>query len=55
MNGIEDKKDIPTREGDRKALPRPRAYEPPRLQKRRPVSRATLFTGTGPDSGGVVG
>jgi hypothetical protein len=23
--------------------------------KKRPVSRATLFTGSGPDSGGVVG
>lgn len=31
------------------------AYQPPRIVKRRAVSRATLFTGTGPDSGGVVG
>jgi hypothetical protein len=31
------------------------AYQPPRIVKKRAVSRATLFTGTGPDSGGVVG
>lgn len=31
------------------------AYQPPRIVKKRSVSRATLFTGTGPDSGGVVG
>jgi hypothetical protein len=29
-------------------------YHPPRIAKRRAVSRATLFTGSGPDSGGVV-
>ena len=32
-----------------------RPYESPRLVKKRPVSRATLFTGGGPDSGGVIG
>jgi len=31
---------------------RPR-YEPPRVVKKRSVSRATLFTGGGPDAGGV--
>ncbi len=30
-------------------------YQPPRIVKKRPVSRATLFTGSGPDTGGVVG
>jgi hypothetical protein len=29
-------------------------YQPPRIAKKRAVSRATLFTGSGPDSGGVV-
>ena len=33
---------------------RPR-YEPPRIGKKRSVPRATLFTGGGPDSGGLVG
>ncbi len=31
---------------------RPR-YEPPRVVKKRSVSRTTLFTGGGPDAGGV--
>jgi hypothetical protein len=30
------------------------SYQPPRIVKRRAVSRATLFTGSGPDSGGVI-
>jgi len=30
-------------------------YQPPRIVKKRAVSRATLFTGCGPDSNGVVG
>jgi len=30
-------------------------YQSPRIVKKRAVSRATLFTGSGPDSGGVVG
>ena len=34
--------------------PRP-AYQRPRLAKKRSVSQATLFTGSGPSSGGVVG
>lgn len=46
VKGNEDRKD--SRDG------RP-AYQPPRIVKKRAVSRATLFTGTGPDSGGVVG
>jgi hypothetical protein len=48
----------PLRESDRttevEPLVRP-IYEPPRLVKKRPVSRATLFSGTGPDGGGVMG
>jgi hypothetical protein len=32
-----------------------RRYEAPRLARRRAVSRATLFTGSGPESGGVIG
>jgi len=30
------------------------SYQPPRIAKKRAVSRATLFSGSGPDSGGVV-
>jgi len=30
-------------------------YAPPRIVKKRAVSRATLFTGGGPDTGGVIG
>lgn len=30
-------------------------YQAPRIVKKRPVSKATLFTGTGPDAGGVAG
>lgn len=30
-------------------------YQPPRIVKKRAVSRATLFTGTGPDTGGIFG
>lgn len=39
---------------DERAEERP-AYEAPRIVKKRSVSRATLFTGGGPDSGGMVG
>jgi hypothetical protein len=44
---------------DAKVLPegpseRP-AYEPPRIVKKRSVSRVTLFTGGGPSEGGLVG
>jgi hypothetical protein len=31
------------------------SYQPPHIMKKRAVSRATLFTGGGPDSGGVIG
>lgn len=31
-----------------------RTYQPPRIVKKRAVSRATLFSGSGPDTGGVV-
>jgi hypothetical protein len=31
-----------------------RRYAAPRITKKRAVSRATLFTGSGPDTGGVV-
>lgn len=30
------------------------AYEPPRIEKKRSVSRATLFTGSGPTAGGLT-
>lgn len=33
--------------------PRPR-YEPPRVSKKRSVSRATLFTGAGASAQGIV-
>ena len=29
-------------------------YQAPRIVKKRPVSRATLFSGSGPDTGGVI-
>jgi hypothetical protein len=41
------------RDGD-DGRPRP-VYQPPRIVKKRAVSRATLFTGSGPTSGGVIG
>jgi hypothetical protein len=34
--------------------PRPR-YEPPRIQKKRSLSRATLFTGQGPEGPSTAG
>jgi len=37
----------------REARP-PRPYQAPRITRKRPVARATLFSGSGPDSGGVV-
>lgn len=48
-----NQKPRPQPENER-AEERPR-YEPPRIVKKRSVSRATLFTGGGPDSGGMVG
>jgi hypothetical protein len=30
-------------------------YQPPRIVKKRAVSQATLFTGSGPEGGGVIG
>jgi hypothetical protein len=39
---------------ERDERPQRRTYQPPRIVKKRAVSRATLFTGSGPDSGGVV-
>jgi hypothetical protein len=39
--------------GPERAVDRP-AYEPPRIEKKRSVSRATLFTGSGPMAGGLV-
>ena len=38
----------------RDETPERRTYQPPRIVKKRAVSRATLFTGSGPDSGGVI-
>jgi hypothetical protein len=35
--------------------PRPAAYKPPRIVKKRSVSKATLFTGGGPSSGSIAG
>jgi len=40
------------RRGDRPEGPPP--YQPPRIVKKRAVSKATLFTGSGPDTGGVI-
>lgn len=38
-----------------RAVKAPAPYCPPRIVKKRAVSRATLFTGSGPDGGGVIG
>jgi hypothetical protein len=40
---------------ERDERPERRNYQPPRIVKKRAVSRATLFSGCGPDSGGVIG
>ncbi len=40
---------------ERSERPGRRSYQPPRIVKKRAVSRATLFTGSGPDGGGVIG
>jgi hypothetical protein len=40
---------------ERAESPERRTYQPPRIVKKRAVSRATLFSGCGPDSGGVIG
>jgi hypothetical protein len=39
---------------ERDESPQRRSYQPPRIEKKRTVSRATLFSGCGPDSGGVI-
>ncbi len=40
---------------ERDDVRKPRSpYQPPRIEKKRAVSRATLFTGSGPDGGGVI-
>jgi hypothetical protein len=44
----------PEEEGEGRSRPR-LPYQPPRVVKKRAVSRATLFTGSGPNSGGVIG
>ncbi len=40
---------------ERDERPVRRSYQPPRIVKKRAVSRATLFTGSGPNTGGVIG
>lgn len=45
---VEAKDRRPTGEGGH------RPYQAPRIAKKRTVSRATLFSGSGPDTGGVV-
>jgi hypothetical protein len=35
--------------------PQRRSYQAPRIVKKRAVSRATMFSGCGPDAGGVTG
>ncbi len=40
---------------EREVSPGRRSYLPPRIVKKREVSRATLFTGSGPNGGGVIG
>ena len=50
-----DEKQAPNEPVRTERAPERPVYEPPRLTKKRSVSRATLFTGTGPDSGGLPG
>ncbi len=49
------KKTEQTVEAKAPARPERRNYQPPRITKKRAVSRATLFSGCGPDGGGVIG
>lgn len=47
---------VESNETREKEGPRARpAYQAPRIVKKRPVSKATLFTGSGPDAGGIFG
>jgi hypothetical protein len=56
VNDIERGRPDPERKEPAGATPgRKTSYAPPRIEKRRAVSRATLFTGSGPDSGGIAG
>jgi hypothetical protein len=52
MNKVDEKVEAKAPERDER--PQLRSYQPPRIVKKRAVSRATLFTGCGPDSGGVI-
>jgi hypothetical protein len=45
----------PCSQGDGSLAPPRPAYEPPRIVKKRSVSRATLFSGGGPSGGGPPG
>ena len=47
-----DPRNAPTTPPEPARAERPR-YEPPRVVKKRSVSRVTLFTGGGPDAGGT--
>jgi hypothetical protein len=40
---------------ERDERPERRGYQPPRIVKKRAVSRATLFTGGGADGSGLTG
>lgn len=46
--------EVETKAPERNEDPERRTYQPPRIGKRLALSRATLFTGCGPDSGGVI-
>jgi hypothetical protein len=53
MNRTDQTVEVKAPERDEK--PERRNYQAPRIVKKRAVSRATLFSGCGPDSGGVIG
>jgi hypothetical protein len=57
MGRLKDREDErhPERIAEPTEPPARRTYEPPRIQKKRSVSRATLATAGGPDAGGLYG
>ncbi|MGA8890986.1 MAG: hypothetical protein WB493_05420 [Anaeromyxobacteraceae bacterium] len=52
--GPKQEPDLPDARDGSRAPALPHRYQPPRIVKKRSVSRATLFSGSGPDGGGVV-
>jgi hypothetical protein len=53
MSKVEQKNEKKAPEGDAAEVRAP--YEPPRIEKRRALQRATLFSGSGQQAGGIFG